>query len=80
MENEKTEKAEKLTFEKALARLEKIVRALEEGNVPLGKSLALFEEGTKLVRFCTGKIDSAEQKVKLLTEKNGAVTEEDFGN
>lgn len=77
MDNEK--KAEVLTFEEALARLEKIVRSLEEGNVPLDNSLALFEEGTKLVRFCSEKIDAAEQKVKILTEKDGAMVEEDFG-
>ncbi|HOJ47304.1 MAG TPA: exodeoxyribonuclease VII small subunit [Bacillota bacterium] len=76
MDNEK--KAEVLTFEEALARLEKIVRSLEEGNVPLDNSLALFEEGTKLVRFCSEKIDAAEQKVKILTEKNGEMVEEDF--
>jgi exodeoxyribonuclease VII small subunit len=77
MDNDK--KAEVLTFEEALARLEKIVRSLEEGNVPLDSSLALFEEGTKLVRFCSDKIDAAEQKVKILTEKDGVITEEDFG-
>ncbi|MDD4164201.1 MAG: exodeoxyribonuclease VII small subunit [Eubacteriales bacterium] len=79
MENKKAVKTEELTFEEALAQLEKIVRTLEEGNVPLDKSLALFEEGTRLVRFCNDKIDSAEQKVKILTEKNGNITEEDFG-
>ncbi|HAN22040.1 MAG: exodeoxyribonuclease VII small subunit [Clostridiales bacterium GWF2_36_10] len=75
---EKIKKTDKLTFEDALARLEKIVRSLEEGNVPLENSLALFEEGTKLVRFCSQKIDAAEQKVKILTEKNGVITEENF--
>ncbi|HBR31189.1 MAG TPA: exodeoxyribonuclease VII small subunit, partial [Clostridiales bacterium] len=65
MENKKAVKTEELTFEEALAQLEKIVRTLEEGNVPLDKSLALFEEGTRLVRFCNDKIDSAEQKVKI---------------
>jgi exodeoxyribonuclease VII small subunit len=79
MEKEPNKKAEKLTFEEALTRLEKIVRSLEEGDVPLDSSLALFEEGTKLVRFCSDKIDAAEQKVKLLTEKNGVITEQDFG-
>ncbi len=79
MEKEPNKKAEKLTFEEALTRLEKIVRSLEEGDVPLDSSLALFEEGTKLVRFCSDKIDAAEQKVKLLTEKNGVITEQVFG-
>ncbi|PKM62916.1 MAG: exodeoxyribonuclease VII small subunit [Firmicutes bacterium HGW-Firmicutes-21] len=80
MENEKIKKDDKLTFEDALTRLEKIVRSLEEGNVPLDSSLSLFEEGTKLIRFCSEKIDAAEQRVKILTEKNGVVTEQEFGS
>ena len=46
---------------------------MEQGNVPLEESLKLFEEGVGLVRACTAKLDSAEQKVKILTggtEKN----------
>ncbi len=64
-----------LTFEAALSRLEAIVKQLESGGAPLENSLALFEEGTKLVRFCTDKIDAAEQKVKILVAGG---TEEDF--
>lgn len=64
-----------LTFEEALSRLEVIVKQLESGGAPLDGSLALFEEGTKLVRFCTDKIDAAEQKVKILVSGG---TEEDF--
>ncbi len=58
---------EKMTFETAIARLEVIVRALESGNAPLDDSLALFEEGVSLVKFCNEKLDTAEQKVKMLT-------------
>ncbi len=60
-------------FEKSIARLEEIVRALDDGSAPLDESLKLFEEGVGLVRACTEKLDSAEQKVKILTggtEKN----------
>ena len=60
------------TFETALARLELLVRTLEAGNEDLDASLAAFEEGISLVRFCTEKLDAAEQKVKiLLTDTNG---------
>ena len=58
---------EKKTFESAIARLEVIVRALESGSAPLDESLALFEEGVSLVKFCNEKLDGAEQKVKMLT-------------
>ena len=68
---------ENLTFEGALARLEETVRLLETGNVPLDDSLALFEEGIALVRFCNNKLDSAEQKVvKLRALNDGTVAEE----
>ena len=56
----------KLTFEQQIARLEEIVSALEQGDVQLADSLALFEEGTKLVTACTGMLDEAEQKVVQL--------------
>jgi len=55
-----------LTFEAALSRLEEIVRALDSGSAPLDESLALFEEGVSLVKLCSGKLDSAEQRVKIL--------------
>ncbi len=55
------------SFESALARLEEIVRALDGGDAPLDKSLALFEEGVGLVKLCSSRLDKAEQRVKLLT-------------
>ena len=62
--------AEKRSFESRLQRLEEIVSALEKGDAPLADSLALFEEGTKLVGECTRELDRAEQKVVKL--KKGA--------
>ena len=57
---------EKLTFEQAMARLDEIVKLLERGDAPLEQSLALFEEGTGLMRACSAQLDQAEQKVRLL--------------
>lgn len=54
------------TFEEALVRLETLVRSLESGNVALDDSLAAFEEGISLVRFCTEKLETAEQRVNIL--------------
>jgi exodeoxyribonuclease VII small subunit len=68
-----------MTFEVAIARLEEIVRALESGSAPLDKSLALFEEGVALVKLCNSRLDSAEQKVKILTTApDGTLTEADM--
>lgn len=74
----KTKKDEK-SFETALARLNEIVSALEGGSAPLDQSLALYEEGISLVRFCTEKLDAAEAQIKVLTRaENGDIVERDF--
>ena len=65
-----------MTFESALARLEELVRTLETGSEDLDTSLTAFEEGISLVRFCTEKLETAEQKVKvLLSDASGVHTE-----
>jgi exodeoxyribonuclease VII small subunit len=66
-------------FEAALARLEEIVQELEKGDVPLEQSLKLFEEGIKLSRICTKRLDEAERKVEILVkDKAGNITAEPF--
>lgn len=54
------------SFEKALSRLEKIVEELEGGNLPLDDALKKYEEGVKLTRLCTKKLDTAQKKVEIL--------------
>ncbi len=56
----------KLSFEQSMARLDEIVHHLEKGDMPLNDSLALFEEGTALIRSCEKQLDEAEQKVVKL--------------
>jgi len=56
-------------FESAIAELEKIVKQLEEGDMPLEKSLALFERGVQLSRFCHSKLEEAERRVEILNER-----------
>lgn len=69
----------KVTFERQIARLEEIVSVLEQGDVQLADSLALFEEGTKLIAACTKQLDQAEQRVvKLMKGPGGAPVEEPF--
>ena len=51
------------TFEEQIDRLEEIVSMLERGDAKLAESLALFEEGTKLIAACSKQLDQAEQKV-----------------
>ena len=53
-------------FEEAMKRLEQIVQQLEKGDAPLDQSLALFEEGTKLIKACGAALDQAEHKLTVL--------------
>jgi exodeoxyribonuclease VII small subunit len=57
-----------LSFEEALARLEEIVRLLEEADLPLEKALAVFEEGVRLSRFLHEKLDESERQVEILLQ------------
>lgn len=56
-------------FESAIAELETIVTRLEQGDLPLEQSLALFERGVQLSRFCHGKLEDAERRIEILTER-----------
>ena len=54
------------SFEENISRLEEIVSMLERGDAQLNDSLALFEEGTKLVTICSTMLEKAEQQVVKL--------------
>ena len=66
-------------FEAALARLEEIVKELENGDVALEQSLKLFEEGIKLSRICNKRLEDAERRVEiLLKDKAGNIVAQPF--
>ncbi|MCX5843031.1 MAG: exodeoxyribonuclease VII small subunit [Deltaproteobacteria bacterium] len=56
-------------FEEALGRLEEIVRRMETGDMGLEESLKAFEEGIKLARVCSRKLDEAERRVDILLKQ-----------
>jgi len=58
------------TFESSLEELERIVRELEQGELPLEKSLELFEQGVKLSRECQERLNQAERRIEMLTRDN----------
>lgn len=69
----------KKSFEEKMQRIEEIVNALERGDAALEDSLALFEEGTKLIKECGTELTNAEQKVvKLMKSTDGAPEEKAF--
>ncbi|MBI2867047.1 MAG: exodeoxyribonuclease VII small subunit [Chloroflexi bacterium] len=57
---------QELSFEEAFRRLEKTVETLEAGGLTLDKAVALFEEGMRLAKLCTERLDAAELKVTQL--------------
>lgn len=78
METEKKGSDEKDTirFEDALARLEQIVAELEKGETTLETSLALFEEGVKLIQKCSDHLDAAEARIRMLLEDDSGQLKE----
>ena len=58
-------------FESAIAELEKIVKQLEDGDLALDKSLALFERGIELSRYCHDQLGAAQRRIELLSERGG---------
>ena len=58
---------EKLDFEKALKELEKLVKQLEENNLPLEEALKTFEHGINLSRYCAKCLDDAEKRIQQLS-------------
>lgn len=58
------------TFESSLEELERIVRELEQGELPLERSLELFEQGVALSRECQDRLNQAERRIEILMRDN----------
>ncbi|MCD6133268.1 MAG: exodeoxyribonuclease VII small subunit [Deltaproteobacteria bacterium] len=69
---------EEMSFEEALKRLEEIAGILEKGDASLDETLKLFEEGMKLSNFCQKKLTEVENKIKLIVQREGEVSLEEF--
>lgn len=65
-------------FEEALSELEKRVRRLEAGDVPLEEALRLFEEGVKLAETCHEQLEAAEKRVAQLVRTRTGIGEKDL--
>lgn len=71
--------AAKLSFEKAMEQLEKIVQDLESEALPLEKAIKKFEEGIKLSKYCNLKLEESEKKVtRLMESSDGRLNEVDL--
>ena len=56
-------------FEAAIAELETVVKKLEEGDLALEQSLALYERGVQLSRFCHARLEAAERRIEVLNDR-----------
>ncbi len=66
------------SFETSLEELEKVVKDLEAGDLPLDRSLDLFARGMKLSESCRKQLEDAETRVEMLIRKEGTYTPEPF--
>ncbi len=60
------------SFESSLDELEKVVKELESGDLPLDRSLELFSRGMELSDGCRKQLEDAETRVETLVRKDGA--------
>jgi exodeoxyribonuclease VII small subunit len=65
-------------FETAVERLEEITDLLEAGETSLEDSIKLYTEGLEIARWCDEQLSEAEKKIKVITEREGRLTEENF--
>ena len=63
-----TKETEEVTFETALNRLKTIVQTMESGETSLDSMISSFEEGQRLVKFCTDKLNEVEKKIEKLAK------------
>jgi exodeoxyribonuclease VII small subunit len=62
-------------YEQAVKELEEIVSSLEKGDIPLEKSLELFQRGVILTKYCTEKLDETEKQILKMVEEDGVCNE-----
>jgi exodeoxyribonuclease VII small subunit len=66
MGTERNGETEPKDFEEALTRLESIVKELEKGELSLESSLGRYEQGIRLAKYCSAKLEEAEKRIELL--------------
>jgi exodeoxyribonuclease VII small subunit len=69
---------QEIGFEQAMEQLEMIVMKLETGDLPLEQAIELFQEGIRLSRICSSKLESVERKIEILLEEEGQLIKKPF--
>jgi len=74
----KSKSTARLSFEEALARLEKLVAEMETGEVPLAELIERYEEGNRMLAICSERLRAAEEKIELIRKEREGVSFEEF--
>lgn len=69
---------QEIGFEQAMEQLETIVAKLEGGDVPLEQAIELFQEGMRLSKICSQKLENVERRIEMLLEEDGQVVKKPF--
>ncbi len=68
-----------ISFEKAIAELEEIVKKLEKGELALDESIECFQRGVELTKYCSRRLDEADRSITMLIEgENGSIAEKEI--
>ena len=59
------------TLEEAFAQLEEMLEKMADKDVPLEESFAIYTEGTKLLKYCSSRLDKVEKKMLVMNEEGG---------
>jgi exodeoxyribonuclease VII small subunit len=78
MSDQTSEEKPLAAFEAGLEELEKVVKELEAGDLPLERSLALFEKGIGISQTCRKQLEEAETRVEILLKKNSKIQAEPY--
>jgi exodeoxyribonuclease VII small subunit len=67
---------QKMTFEEAMAQIDKIIQQLESSDIPLDQMIALYEKGMALSKQCMAQLDEYDARIETLQKSQGAKEEE----
>lgn len=69
---------EELSFEAAVSELEEIIENLEDKDISLDRALKEYERGVKLSKFCSNKLEQAEEKIEIIRDRKGSIKLENY--
>ncbi|MBM7555240.1 exodeoxyribonuclease VII small subunit [Halanaerobacter jeridensis] len=69
---------QELSFEEAISQLEEIIENLEDKDISLDEALQKYQQGVKLSKFCSNKLEQAEEKIEIIRDEEGTIELENY--